>query len=241
VRERFPELRKLDLAEARVRLERALDVPDHTLGPPVDKDVHALRGLMFACAKLLPAGTGLPDEVEESVPDERESLLDDFLSSPEGRRWRDDEDAECVAVMAIACGIDYNHGGPRRWSRAVVESFMTGWLARKVPCEAEFFERMPEVLRDWVAYALRKNLSIERGEEVLFDEYRLTPPSSGSLPSATTMSWPRRGRRPRAVGVDGNVRRGGDVVKALALGARAGRAIIPIPPCTRPRSRSAHS
>jgi hypothetical protein len=155
VRERFPELRKLDLAEARVRLERALDVLDHTLGPPVDKDVHGLRGLMYACAKLLPGGTGLPDEGEESVPDERESLLGDFLSSPEGRRWRGDEDAECVAVMAIAFGIDYNHGGPLRWSPAVVEIFMTGWLARKVPCEAQYFERVPEVLRDWVAYAGR--------------------------------------------------------------------------------------
>ncbi len=33
---------------------------------------------------------------------------------------------------------------------------MTGWLARYVSRGAEFFERMPEVLRDWVTYAGRR-------------------------------------------------------------------------------------
>ena len=73
VRERFPDLRALDLREARARLERALDVLDHTLDPPVDKDVDRLRGFMDARAKLLPGGAGLPDEFEELAPDERES------------------------------------------------------------------------------------------------------------------------------------------------------------------------
>jgi hypothetical protein len=156
VRERFPDLRAIDLGEARARVERALDVLDHTLDPPVDKDVERLRGFMYARAKLLPGGAVPLDEFEELPPDERESLLSDFLSSPEGERWRGDADAEDVAVMAIAFGVDYNYGGPLRWSPGVVEIFMTGWLARKVPCEVEFFERVPEVLRDWVAYAGRR-------------------------------------------------------------------------------------
>ena len=156
VRERFPDLRELDLGEACARLERALDILDHTLDPPVGKDVARLRGFMYACTRLLPGGVVLPDELEELAPDERELLLGGFLSSPEGERWRDDADAEDVAVMAIAFGVDYNYGGPLRWSPAVVEIFMTGWLARKVPGEVEFFERVPEVLRDWVAYAGRR-------------------------------------------------------------------------------------
>ena len=33
---------------------------------------------------------------------------------------------------------------------------MTSWLARKVGREREFFERVPAVLADWVAYAARR-------------------------------------------------------------------------------------
>jgi hypothetical protein len=35
----------------------------------------------------------------------------------------------------------------------VVEIFMTDWLASKVTREPEFFERVPDVLRDWVKFA----------------------------------------------------------------------------------------
>jgi hypothetical protein len=149
-------VRQLDLAEARARVERALDVLDHTLGPAVDKDVDRLRGFMRSRMRLLPGGTVLPDAFEELTPDERERLLADFLRSSEGGRWRGDGDAEAVAAVAIEFGADYNHGGPLRWSPVVVEIFMTGWLARKVPVGVEFFERVPEVLRDWVRYAGRR-------------------------------------------------------------------------------------
>jgi hypothetical protein len=33
---------------------------------------------------------------------------------------------------------------------------MTSWLARKVTREPGFFERVPEVLRNWVKYAARR-------------------------------------------------------------------------------------
>jgi len=33
---------------------------------------------------------------------------------------------------------------------------MTGWLARKVTREPQFFERVPDVLRDWVKFAGRR-------------------------------------------------------------------------------------
>ncbi len=67
VRERFPDLCELDLGEARARLERALDILDYTLDPPVDEGVDRLRGFMYACARLLPGGAVLPDELEESA------------------------------------------------------------------------------------------------------------------------------------------------------------------------------
>lgn len=149
-------IRNLDLAEARARAETAFDMLDHTWEPPVNEDVRPMRALIDARLRLLPEGFELPDDYVEITPDERDALLEDFLSSPGGRRWRGDEDAEDVAQLAIDFGADYNHGGPLRWSPVVVEIFMTSWLARKVTREPGFFERVPDVLSDWVKYACRR-------------------------------------------------------------------------------------
>jgi hypothetical protein len=149
-------IRDLDLAEARARAEAAFYTLDHTWDPPVDEDVQPMRALIEARLRLLPAGFELPDEYVEVTPEERDALLADFLSSPEGARWRGDEVAEDVAELAIDFGAGYNHGGPLRWSPVVVEIFMTSWLARKVTREPGFFEHVPDVLRDWVKYAGRR-------------------------------------------------------------------------------------
>jgi hypothetical protein len=148
-------LRKLDPAEARARIEAALYMLDHTYDPPVDDDVGALRGLIDGRVRQLPDGFELPEAYEELSVEERERLLAEFLTSPEGRRWRGDEGAEDVVETAIWFGADYNHGGPLRWSVVVVEIFMTSWLPRKVTRESAFFERVTEVLPDWVRYAGR--------------------------------------------------------------------------------------
>jgi len=149
-------IRDLDLAEARARVAAALYMLDHTYDPPVSEDVRPMRAFVDARMRRLPDGVELPDDYEEVTPEERDALLADFLSSPEGQRWRDDEDAEDVAQLAIDFGAGYNHGGPLRWSPVVVEIFMTSWLARKVTREPGFFERVPDVLRDWVKYAGRR-------------------------------------------------------------------------------------
>lgn len=146
----------LGLDEARARVEAALYMLDHTYDPPVSEDVRSLRALVDARMRSLPDGFGLPDDCAEVTPEERDALLADFLASPEGQRWRGDEDAEDVAELAIDFGAGYNHGGPLRWSPVVVEIFMTSWLARKVTREPEFFPRVPDVLRDWVKYAGRR-------------------------------------------------------------------------------------
>ncbi len=146
-------VRDLDLAEARARVMAALDVLDHTYAPPVDEDVSRLRALIDARIDLLPDGFALDDEYEEIPQVERDRMLEAFLKSRNGQRWRGDEDAEDVVATAIDFGADYNYGGPLRWSPVVVEIFMTGWVARKVIREPAYFELMPEVLADWVAYA----------------------------------------------------------------------------------------
>lgn len=145
-------VRDLDLAEAHARVAAALDVLDHTYDPPVDEDVPRLRALIDARVDQLPVGFVLDEEYEEVPQAERERMLEAFLESSSGQRWRGDEDAEDVVATAIDFGADYNHGGPLRWSPVVVEIFMTSWLARKVIRERAFFELVPEVLPDWVAY-----------------------------------------------------------------------------------------
>jgi hypothetical protein len=149
-------IRDIDLSEARARAEAAFDMLDHTWDLPVNEDVRPMRALIEARLRLLPEGFELPDDHVDVTPEECDALLEDFLSSPEGRRWRGDEDAEDVAQLAIDFGAGYNHGGPLRWSPVVVEIFITSWLARKVTREPGFFERVPDVLRDWVKYAGRR-------------------------------------------------------------------------------------
>ena len=146
-------VRDLTLAEARARVLAALDVLDDTYDPPVDEDVSRLRALIDARFDRLPAGFQLGDQYEEIPQADRERMLKAFLASPQGERWRGDEHAEDVVATAIDFGADYNHGGPLRWSPVVVEIFMTSWIARKVIREPAFFELVPDVLPDWVAYA----------------------------------------------------------------------------------------
>jgi hypothetical protein len=148
--------RELDLGEARARITAALTQLDRTFDPPVEDDVHALRALVDARLRLLPAGEEASATVTEIPTEERDALLADFLDSDEGRRWREDEDAEAAAQLAIDFGADYNHGGPLRWSPVVVEIFMLDWLARKISEEPEFFARIPDVLTTWVQYAGRR-------------------------------------------------------------------------------------
>ena len=122
----------------------------------LSEDVGSLRALVEARLCVLPSGFDLPDPYREVPPEERQALLDGFLASPEGTRRQGDEAAEDVAALAIVFGADYNHGGPLRWSPVVVELFMLDWLARKVTREPGLFERVPDVLRDWVRYAVRR-------------------------------------------------------------------------------------
>ncbi len=146
-------VRDLELAEARARVVAALDVLDHTYDPPVDEDVSRLRALIEARVDLLPDGFQLGDAYEDVPQADRERILGEFLASPHGKRWAGDEHAEDVAATAIDFGADYSYGGPLRWSPVVVEIFMTSWIVRKVIREPAFFERVSDVLPDWVAYA----------------------------------------------------------------------------------------
>lgn len=161
----------LELAAARIRA--ALELTEMTLGPPLGEDFHALRSLLDARLRLLPEGGEVP-EVPEVSAAERDSLLEAFLRSREGRRFREDEDAADMASLAIGFCADYLDGRPLRWSPAVVEIFMLDWLPRKVLREPEFFERVPEVLPAWIRYAGRR---------------RRTPTEAVELTASSVTEW----------------------------------------------------
>jgi len=210
-------IRDLDLAEARARAEAALYMLDHTYDPPVNEDVRPLRALVDARMRLLPAGFELSDDHQEVRPEERDALLADFLSSPEGQRWRADENAEDVARLAIDFGADYNHGGPLRWSPVVVEIFMTSWLARKVTREPEFFTHLPGVLRDWVSYAGRRQ-GVPVGQRPA-GERTVSDRSPWRLPLSSDPFGPKSSRMPA-----GRPRREAQTVRARR---RPGRSFHP--------------
>lgn len=160
LRERAPAgvglvVRELDLAEARARVHRALEILERTLDPPVDDEVWSLRALLDTWITRLPHGFELPAKFEDFSSEERDQLLGEFLDSRFGKRWRADEVAADAAETIIDFGADYNYGGPLRWSPVVVEIFMVSWLPRKITGDDQFFSRIADVLPDWVSFAAR--------------------------------------------------------------------------------------
>lgn len=155
---------ELDLAEARARIEDALDQTAHMLEAPVSDELGAMRTLLLARARLLPDGHTLP-EPEPRSPDDLEDLVRAFLKSAGGRRFARDESAWQVLDLAVDFAEDHR-GDALMWSPGVVEQFMVDWLPRKVVHDEELFARVPEVLAPWVRYAGRvRKVPKARAEE----------------------------------------------------------------------------
>ena len=144
----------LSLGEAAARIREGLELTDMTLAAPVSEGYWELRSLAGARLRSLPQGVELPGR-EGVEPEERERLLEEFLASPEGSRFRGSVYEEGVVALAIDFGADYVDGRPLRWSPVVVELFMADWLPRKVAHDQEFFAAVPDALREWVRFAGR--------------------------------------------------------------------------------------
>lgn len=146
------EFEPTSLGDAAARILAALELTEMTLDPPVSEDFRAYRAYVTAQVLRMPLDAEPPawPEVSEG---EREGLVADFLASPEGARHGDDADALDLATLAVDFCADYVDGRPLRWSPTVVELFMCDWLPRKVVMEEGFFERVPELLGDWIRFA----------------------------------------------------------------------------------------
>lgn len=141
------------LEQAAARIAQAIDRTDHTLEPPVGDDYWELRALIGARLRALPGGGAAAERPELSF-EERESLVDDFLASPQAKAVADDEWADEIAGHAVGFCCDYVDGRPLRWSPVVVELFMH-WLPAKVLAPRAMFERVPDVLPAWIRYCGR--------------------------------------------------------------------------------------
>jgi hypothetical protein len=85
------------------------------------------------------------------LPDsERRHLIDEFTATGE----RDDEVSRWLANLFLDYGEGYIQAGPLCWSPSEVMLFLTDWLPRKAVLDAGQRQALPDILRQWLAFAL---------------------------------------------------------------------------------------
>jgi len=127
-----------------------------------------IRALAWArCRHLLPppdvepataaaaAVTGAPHPADGPG---REELAAEFRRRVRGRGLRayDPDVVDRLVELCLDYGYANLHAGPLAWSPDHVKVFMTEWLPERVVLEATEREAFPDVLRQWIRFALRK-------------------------------------------------------------------------------------
>jgi hypothetical protein len=135
---------------------RAIELHDVYLDPPVTEDGHELMPLLRSRLRLLPA----PREIEapEVPEEERRAIVEAFVTSPEAAGLPAVGGAPIadLASWFVDYACDYGAGDPLRWSPIAVELLLVDWLPRKAILEPAEVEALPEVLRRFVRYAVRR-------------------------------------------------------------------------------------
>jgi hypothetical protein len=136
------------------RIQAAIELTDMTLDPPVTDEFAPFRAMALLRARGTPGLVAAPEQ-PEMANEERERLLNEFLSSPEGQGLGPDSAEAHAASLAIDFCADYVDGRPLRWSPVVVELFMADWIPRKVLTDRPLLEGIPSALDAWVRFAGR--------------------------------------------------------------------------------------
>ena len=90
---------------------------------------------------------------------ERERIVDEFLASVEAEKLEFAEASRYCARMIVDYGCDYDASQPLPVSPAKIETFLLGWLPRKVVLDDEDKAAMPAVASAWTRWAAgRANL-----------------------------------------------------------------------------------
>ena len=134
------------LAELAVALYRT----DRTLPRQDDEGFVALRALAWSrCRAELPPNPPWDDMPEE----ERGRLVAAYLPESD---LPDTDTIRSLANLFIDYGAGYIKAGPLAWSPDRVWLFLTDWLPRKAILDADERRELPEALRRWVRFALRR-------------------------------------------------------------------------------------
>jgi hypothetical protein len=129
-------------------LAEALRTTDITWPRHDDEDFVGNRALAWSrCRDHL---SGDWPELANLSDGERHRLIDEFTSST----GHDDEVTRSLAELFLGYGEDYIRSGPLHWNPDQVMLFLTDWLPRKGVLDAGQRRALPDVLRQWLTFAL---------------------------------------------------------------------------------------
>jgi hypothetical protein len=148
--------RPIDAGQARGMLERALTVTDAAADPAVSESFPSYHAFIRARIRALPPSRGQISRRQAWSKDRRAMLAAEFLASDEAEDLSDRGSASRCADRIIDYGCDKDFGRPLRMSPTKVETFLLGWLPRKVMLSFAEQDAMPHVLAAWVRWAGRR-------------------------------------------------------------------------------------
>ena len=153
--------RQVEAGQARHMLETALHVTDAATDPAVSESFPSYHAFIRARIRALPpyrgrslSATGARRQLWSK--DRRAMLAAEFLASDEAEDLSDRGSASHCADRIIDYGCDRDFGRPLRMSPVKVQTFLLGWLPRKVMLSFAEQDAMPHVLAAWVRWAGRR-------------------------------------------------------------------------------------
>src|SRR6201985_1916268 len=153
--------RQVDAGQARHMLETALTVTDSVTDPSVSESFPSYHAFIRARIRALPPYRGrslsATGERRHAWSRDRRAMLGAaFLASDEAEDLSDRGSASHCADRIIDYGCDKDFGRPLRMSPTKVETFLLGWLPRRVMLSFAEQDAMPHVLAAWVRWAGRR-------------------------------------------------------------------------------------
>jgi hypothetical protein len=143
------------LAELAVALERT----DRTIPRPDDESFVALRALAWSRCRAYQA---TERTWEDMPPEERERLIAAYIAES---GQPDTATIRFLAGLFLDYGVNYITTDALAWSPDRVWLFLADWLPRKAILDADDRRELPEALRRWVRFALRRRGVEERWVE----------------------------------------------------------------------------